>query len=217
MKPLRRPRREPLLAPDGSGLQDTYYTGVLLGPSGVGKTTLAEQIAFYYLRLGGRAWAIDPNGAWEDSPEINGRRVKSLWPKDGDEGVDALLIESEKWPAGLMIGDDADRYARYVTQIMRVYMTSNRHMKKDQMWLARRPQGIPKDLFGTMRFICLFAGSLMEPGAHKYLSDTFPDEILDRVPTKPFHYLQLVRDGGRWTHEVRKTTKRSIQTKSDKT
>jgi len=212
-KPDKRRREEPLLAPDGSGLQKTYYTGVLLGPSGSGKTTFAEQIAHYYVRLGGRAWAIDPNGAWVDSPD-----VKSLWPSDGDAGIEDLMNASAKWPPGLIIGDDADRYVGpHPTMPVKIYITSNRHIAKDQLWISRRPQGIPKDLFGVMHFVALFPGALMEPGARKYLEETFPDEILDAVPMEPFHYLLIQREGARWRYSRRKTTARKITTKSDKT
>lgn len=208
-----REQRQPLLAPNGSGLQDTYYTGVALGPSGSGKTTFAENLALYYHRLGGKVWAIDPNGAWAKVPG-----VKSLWPENGTDGIDDLLLASERWGPGLMIPDDADRYARpnRISQVVYDYMTSNRHMQKDQLWIARRPQGLPKDLFGTFHFLALFAGALMEPGAYKYLSETFPDEILDSVPVRPFHYLLITRNGGQWLYEKRKTKPRMIRNHSDK-
>ncbi len=206
-----RKRRAPLLAPDGSGLQSTYYTGLLFGPNGCGKTTFAEQIAHYYVRLGGRAWAIDPNGAWEKSDG-----VKSLWPPDGIAGIDALLQDSATWKPGLVILDDADRYFRHPSQIRDDYLTSNRHMRKDLLMLSRRPQGIPKDAISNARFVALFPGSLTEVYAHKYFSDVFPDEILSAVPTKEYSYLLIIREGARWQYERRQTKPRGIKTSSDK-
>lgn len=214
--PPNHEQRQPLFAPDGSGLQPTYYTGVALGPSGSGKTTFAENLAFYYHRgtnVTGRVWAIDPNGAWVDTPG-----VKSLWPKDDVDGVEDLMMASTKWPPGFIIGDDADAYVGpHPTRAVKRYITSNRHIQKDQLWISRRPQGIPKDLFGVMHFVALFAGALMEPGARGYLEETFPDEILDAVPLTAFHYLLITRDGARWKYERRKTKPRAIVTKSDKT
>jgi len=204
-------QREPLLAPDGSGLQSTYYSGLLFGPNGCGKTTFAEQIARNYIRLGGRAWAIDPNGAWEKSPG-----VKSLWPKEGIAGIDVLLQSTATWKPGLVILDDADRYFRHPSQIRDDYLTSNRHLRKDLLTLARRPQGIPKDAISIARFIALFPGSLTEVHARKYFAGIFPDEILDAVPTKEYHFLLIVRDGARWHYERRKTKPRGIKTSSDK-
>lgn len=209
-KPSRR--REPLLAPDGSGLQSTYYTGILLGPNGCGKTTIAEQIATYYVRLGGKAWALDPNGAWEET-----EGVKSLWPKEGTEGIDLMLHDSVRWGPGLMIFDDADSYMRHSTEIQSNYLTRNRHLQKDQLVISRRPQGIPKDAIASVRFIALFAGSLTEMHAHKYLRSVFGDEILSHVPTREWHYLLITRQGAIWAYETRKTVARKIQTKSDKT
>lgn len=203
-------RRLPLMAPDGSGLAKTYVTGVILGPSGSGKTTFAEQLAHQYVRMGGRAWAIDPNGAWKDSQD-----VKSLWA--GYDQVEALMESSAHWKPGLIIGDDADLYVGpHPTMPVKRYITSNRHIQKDQLWISRRPQGIPKDLFGVMHFVALFPGALMEPGAHRYLEETWPDEILDAVPLDPYNYLLIQRDGARWRYERRKTVARTLVTKSDK-
>jgi energy-coupling factor transporter ATP-binding protein EcfA2 len=209
---MKTPRRNPpLLAPDGAGLQSTYYTGLLFGPNGCGKTTLAEQIAHTYVRLDGRAWAIDPNGAWEKSPG-----VKSLWPAEGIAGIDELLQDSATWKPGLVILDDADRYFRHPSQIRDDYLTSNRHMRKDLLVISRRPQGIPKDAISNARFVALFPGSLTEVHAHKYFSGVFPEEILAAVPTKEFHYLLIIREGARWRFSRLRTAPRKLSTKSDK-
>ncbi len=210
-----RPKREPLLAPDGSGLQTTYYTGLLFGPNGCGKTTFAEQIAFYYARgtnVRGKVWAVDPNGAWEDSPG-----VKSIFPKEGNEGIDLMLEDSLRWGPGLMIFDDADSYIRHSTQIQTNYMTRNRHFRKDQLVIARRPQGIPKDAIASARFIALFAGSLTEVHAHDYFAGMFPEEVLSAAPTAEYSYLLITREGARWKYEKRMTKPRKIKNQSDKT
>lgn len=208
-------KREPLLAPDGSGLQETYYTGLIFGPNGCGKTTVAEQIARYYIRgtkVRGKVWAIDPNGGWRDS-----EGVKSLWPAEGAGGIDEMLLDSERWGPGLVIPDDADSYIRHSTEIQTNYLTRNRHYRKDLLVIARRPQGIPKDAIASARFVILFAGSLTEVWAKKYFRSMFGDEIINAVPMADHSYLLIVRDGARWKYERRKTTPRSVKTKSDKT
>lgn len=205
-------RREPLLAPDGAGLQTHFYTGLLFGPNGCGKTTFAEQIAHYYARLGGKVWAVDPNGAW-----VKAEGVKSLWPEDGAEGVDAMLLDSKRWGPGLVIFDDADSYIRHATQTQLTYLTSNRHYRKDQIVIARRPQGIPKDAIASARFIGIWPGALTEVHAHKYLGGIFPDEILSAVPTREYHFLLIIRHGARWTYEKRQTKPRAHRLGSDKT
>ncbi len=208
----KRRRRDLLLAPDGSGLQATYYTGLLFGPSGCGKTTVAEQIVRGYTLLDGKAWAVDPNGAWDGTPG-----VKSLWPAEGTSGVDAMLADSVKWGPGLIIFDDADGYLRHSTEIQSTYLTSNRHFKKDQLVISRRPQGIPKDAIASARFVALFAGALIEVHAQRYLRGVFGDDVLAHVPQAEWHYLLITRNGGRWAFETRKTTPRKLRTKSDKT
>lgn len=212
---MAKTKREPLLAPDGSGLAETFHSGLLFGPNGCGKTTLAEQIARYYYRgtkVRGKVWAIDPNGAWEET-----EGVKSLWPAEGGDGIDAMLIDSERWGPGLMIFDDADAYIRHSTEIQTNYMTRNRHYRKDMLIVARRPQGIPKDAIVSARFVVLFAGSLMEKWAKAYFASIYPEEIIDAVPTTNHHYLLIMRDGGKLSYERRKTSPRKIRTKSDKT
>ncbi len=205
---------DPLLAPDGSGLQSTYHTVVICGPNGCGKTTLAEKIAHYYARgtkVTGRVWAIDPNASWVGSPG-----VKSLWPKDGN--VDPILADSVKWKPGLIILDDADRsYFRRSSSIHDDYLTSNRHNRKDLMILCRRPQGIPKDAIMIARAVILFAGSLSEPHALKYWSECFPEEIISAVPKAPYHYLKIIRNGGLLSYSRGHTTPRKIKNASDKT
>lgn len=208
---MKRPKREPLLAPDGSGLQSTYYTGLLFGPNGCGKTTVAEVIARYYHRLGGNVWAIDPNGAWTQTPG-----VKSLWPQDGIKGIDDMLIDSQRWKAGLMIFDDADRYLRHPSQVRDDYMTSNRHFRKDVLVISRRPQGIPKDAITSARFVMLFPGSLTEVYAREYFEGVYPEEVINAVPKREYHYLLIQREGATWKYERRKTAPRTVTTASDK-
>lgn len=206
--------RGPLLAPDGAGLQSTYYTGLIFGPNGCGKTTIAEKIALFYARgtnVDGNVWAIDPNGAWEGSDY-----VKSLWPEDGIPGVDEMLIDSRRWKPGLIIFDDADQYMSHSTQIKTNYLQANRHNKKDMLVLARRPQGIPKDAIAIARFVILFAGSLMEVYAREYFEGIYPQEIIDAVPRTEYHYLLIRRQGGQFSYERRKTTPRKVKLASDK-
>lgn len=206
----------PLIAPDGSGLAVTYVTILIFGPNGCGKTTIAEKLAAFYVRgtrVRGKAWAIDPNGAFEKSED-----VKSLWNSELEEaGVDEILKDCPRWGPGLIIMDDADRYIRWSTRIQRNALTSNRHQKKDQILIARRPQGVPKDAIACAKAVILFAGSLTEVGAREYLEGIFPPEILDAVPKTEHHYLLIIRDGGRWTYERRKTQPRKIRTAGDKT
>jgi hypothetical protein len=212
---MKRSTTEPLIAPDGSGLADTYVTILIFGPNGCGKTTVAEQLAHFYVRgtnVRGKAWAIDPNGAFEKSEE-----VKSLWDhKLQEEGVDVMLMDCRRWGPGLLIFDDADAYIRFSTRIQRNALTSNRHQQKDQIVIARRPQGIPKDAIASAKAVFLFAGSLTEVGARDYLEGVFPEEILNAVPKTEHHYLKIVRSGAKWSYERGKTAPRKIRTAGDK-
>lgn len=203
-------KREPIpsspMAPRG---RPTYEMGLLMGPTGCGKSTGANEIADAYAKMGGRVWAVDPSRAWQG---VKG--VAPVWP--GLTGLDRMLTEMQQWPPGLVIFDDADKYMRRPTQIRDDWMTSFRHYQKDIVLITRRPQGIPKDSISNAKWMMLYAGSMTEPGARGYMRETLDAKTIKQVPTQEWHYLYLYRQGAMWTSEVRRTQPRRVVTVSDK-
>lgn len=198
----------PPLAPRG---RLTYEMGVMMGPTGCGKTTGAELVALDYHRAGGKVWAVDPSRAWRGV-----RGVTPVWPANGLPGLDKLLVEMQSWGPGLVIFDDADKYMRRPTQVRDDWMTSFRHYQKDLILISRRPQGIPKDAISNARWFALYAGSMTEPGARAYMREAIDVKLVKQTPTEEWHYLYLYRVGAVWSSEVRKTTPRTVVTRSDK-
>lgn len=194
------------MAPRGRA---TYEMGLMMGPTGCGKSTGANEIADSYYQAGGKVWAIDPSRAWQGV-----RGVTPLWP--GLRGLDTLLVEMQEWGPGLVIFDDADKYMRRPTQVRDDWMTSFRHYRKDVVLISRRPQGIPKDSISNAKWMALYAGSMTEPGARAYMREALDAKMMKQVPTQEWHYLYLYRVGAVWSAEVKQTKPRAVVTRSDK-
>lgn len=214
-------RGQPILSPEPPPQhpaspkgRPTYEMGLVMGPTGCGKSTFANEVSDAYSSQGGRVWAVDPSDAWRGA-----KGVTPLWPQNGLVGLDRMLRETgpeRRLPPGLMIFDDADKYMRHPTQVRDDWMTSFRHYRKDVILITRRPQGIPKDSISNATWMALFAGSMTEPGARAYMRETLDAKIVQQVPQEPYAYLYLYRTGALWSLEVRAVQPRKLRTIADK-
>lgn len=176
-----------------------YRMVTILGAQASGKTSLVDEWINTYP---GRVLMIDPNAQWGDDP-------RAVWPGVGSALRD--YIESLKGEfSGLIVLDDADRYLSAHTSegsVWRDLFTSNRHWRVDILVIARRPQGIPKDLIAGSSHLALFR--IREPYARKYLGDVIdiPD-LAKKIPRQPFKYLWVDVDAGKAS--LKATKKRAI-------
>lgn len=157
----------------------TYEIGLVMGKSGVGKTSLVESIVVPAARAGHRVWAVDPNGAWEG---VEG--VRSVRSPDGD--YEGLCRELEKTPPGTVIFDDADGYLRFAPRFALVWMTSHRHLRKNIILISRRPQGLT-DILGNADWYALFM--MREEHARRKWAMTLGEESAAMIPSEPYKYL----------------------------
>lgn len=192
-----------------------YEMLVVLGPPAHGKTSLVDEVALAYAQRGGKVWVVDPNLAWAGVPHVT-----PVWPKggirgaDGKGNLDELIAAFETNGPGMLVLDDADKYARHATEVIDDLMTSFRHWKKDVVVVARRPQGIPKDAIANASSLAIF--STREVYARRYIGEQVGDpKITKLIPTVPYQYLYYRQDGS-FAHEIRKTKARAVVTKSDK-
>lgn len=195
--------------------RDEFEMLTVVGPPAHGKTSLTDEIAADYAKKGGKVWVVDPNLAWAGVSY-----VKPVWPRGGIRGaegkasLDDLIAAFENNGPGMLILDDADKYARHATEVLDDLMTSFRHWQKDVVIVARRPQGIPKDAIANSNALAIFA--TREVHARRYIAEQIGDsKILKLIPTVPHEYLYYRQDGS-FAHEVRKTKARVVVTKSSK-
>lgn len=187
----------------------TYESMIIVGPSGFGKTSLADELQTRYVAdarargAKGNVWICDPAHNWPQHP---GR----FWP--GMSGIDDALIKHKTSGPGLLIFDDADLYYRHPTDARLELIVANRHWQKDVMMVARRPQGIHKDVFQNADTIAIF--NMRQAYAREYINREMEDETISRqIPTERFRYLLIHRPSD--TKAVFSTQQRTTVTASD--
>jgi hypothetical protein len=211
-------------APKGKGddvkptsLRRDYEMLVVMGPPAHGKTTFVDELAKQYATgpRKGKVWVVDPNEAWVGVPYVT-----AVWPeggvrgRDGKGALDDLLASFETNGPGMLILDDADKYARHATEVIDDLMTSFRHWKKDVVVVSRRPAGIPKDAIANANALALFA--VREVNSRKYLTEQFGGpEVVDEVPREPYRYL-YVRQDAYFSRAVYSTAPRATVAKADR-
>jgi GTPase SAR1 family protein len=153
-------------------------TAVILGAPGSGKTTLVESWIADYKKTGGDVVILDP------SRQFPGEGV---WPEEGPE---KFLMGLKGKFRGLLVLDDADRYLSATPRgIWRDLFTSFRHWGVNLLVVARRPQGIPKDVIASADEIIIFR--LSEVHARSYLGKLLGRDVAEDIPRDRFRFLMI--------------------------
>lgn len=181
-----------------------YETMIILGPSGFGKSALADELSESYRAAGGREWVIDPMGNWPGHPG----QFRYTNARDLDEHLHRLKSAGP----GRIIFDDADLYYRHPTDARMEIVVGNRHMQKDVILIARRPQGLHKDFFQIASSMALF--HMRQQYAREYIENEFEvPGITRKIPREKFRYLYVHRETG--AMKVYATRPRATITASD--
>jgi hypothetical protein len=191
-----------------------YETIVVVGPSGYGKSSFTDEIRANYRKQNPSwgIWIIDPVGNWPRHIYNNPRGEGfAFWPGVGKQ-LDIELAKLKTSGPGLIIGDDADFYMRHPTDARLEIIIGNRHWQKDMIWVARRPQGLPKDLFQVATALAIF--HQQQQYAREYIATELEEPRISReIPREKFKYLYVHRESG--GRKVYATQKRATVTISD--
>lgn len=181
--------------------QTTLKTVVILGAPASGKTTLIDKWIKDYRDAGGQVKILDPSAQFGSAGE---------WPSEGPE---AYLEGLKGNFSGLLVLDDADRYLSASPKgIWRDLFTSFRHWGVNLLVVARRPQGVPKDVIASADELVLFRMS--EVHARNYLSKLLGFDVADEIPRDRFKYIKISPfDPDVIEHGT--TKPRAIKTKAD--
>ncbi len=181
---------------------DTLKTAVVLGAPGSGKTSLVASWIEDYQKRGGDVLILDPSAQFGDA---------GIWPDDGPEN---FLLDIKGKFRGLLVLDDADRYLSATPRgIWRDLFTSFRHWGVNLLVVARRPQGIPKDVIASADEVIIFR--LSEVHAKKYLKELVGADILEEIPRDRFKFLMVSPfEPEKISHGT--TTPRKIKTLADR-
>lgn len=199
-----------------------YESLIIIGPSGYGKTSLVDEILTGYRRKGGNVWVVDPARSWTHHPDLcpercagaHGHLRRIPWTvRDGGDELDRQLERMETIGPGMLIFDDADLYYKHPTDARMEIIVANRHWQKDVVMIARRPQGIPKDIFQIADSIACFC--MRQAYARHYLKDEFNDEgqLVRMIPTEKYKYLYVHRPTN--TYAILSTKPRTSVTAAD--
>lgn len=196
----------------------TYESMAVVGPSGYGKTSALDEIIERYAKEGqGKVWAIDPTGAW-----IGHRSVIRIWGPKTQAGMsfsmlDSAIVRLMTAGPGMLLCDDADFYYRHPTDVRMQLVIGNRSAQKDMVYVARRPQGLHKDIFQICETLLLFCQR--QAYARKYLADELSSDfekrqIIRMIPREKFQYLHVHRPTA--TAQVKVTKQRKLIVSSDR-
>jgi GTPase SAR1 family protein len=184
------------------GSHATYDTIIIMGPSGFGKTALADELLTGYEKRGGMTWIVDPFNNWPHHP-------RRWW--GGKAALDAWLDKMARSGPGMIAFDDADLYMRFPTATRLDFVVGNRHLQKHQLFITRRPQGIHKDIFQIASALAVF--HQRQQYARDYLNKEIDDKFSRRIPREKFQYLYHHVDTS--LEAVYSTKPRAVVTASD--
>lgn len=184
--------------------------GVIVGRRGSGKSTLAKAIIPAFSRV----LIVDPNHEYEgkifDSLGAlytdlrGGGRFRAIYRPPlgvaGKEELDAVdCVAQIAWSVGrcLLVIDEADRYTRMgkdTLPFIHALIHQGRHRGVGLLGIARRPEGLPKDLIGNARY--LYAFHLSEPYSRAYLGRILGDRSAELGTLADGEYLVCSERGG---------------------
>lgn len=196
----------------------SYESMVVVGPSGYGKSSLLDEVGERYVKEGqGKVWCVDPVGNWTGV-----KWVTRIWGPGTPAGMDFRRLDQELLKLftagpGMILNDDADFYYRHPTDTRMQLVIGNRHAQKDMIYVARRPQGLHKDIFQIADTLAIFCQRQVY--ARQYIADELSgdfegQQIVRAIPKDKFQYLLVHRPTA--TMKVMTTKQRVVKTASDR-